>query len=74
MLLVTLGHSNRVEVRVVLKDLLGCQLKDAGYDARDFKDAGYSASQLSGRANYYSEHGLTLGELEWVEVGAYFTA
>ena len=46
--------------------LFDCQLKDAGYDAKDFRDAGYLASQLS--------EGMSLGDLEWAEVGAYFTA
>jgi hypothetical protein len=56
--------------------LFDSQLKDAGYDAKDFKDAGYSASELSEKACYYCEapDGLTPGELEWIQVGAFFTA
>ena len=56
--------------------LFDCQLKDAGYEARDFKDAGYSASELSEESCYYCEEfpGLTPGDIDWIEVGAYFTA
>jgi hypothetical protein len=56
--------------------LHNCQLKDAGYEAKDFKDAGYSASELSEDACSYCEdpEGLTPGELDWIELGAYFTA
>ena len=56
--------------------LFDTQLKDAGYEAKDFKDAGYSASQLSAHEAWHCEHpeGLTPGDIEWVDVGAYFTA
>ena len=45
--------------------LFDIQLKDAGYEAKDFKDAGYSVFKLS---EHYGR------ENDWAKVGAYFTA
>ena len=69
-------HPLRIHPPMRSFTLFDCQLKDAGYDAKDFKDAGYHAGQLSERACYHCEDpkGLTPGDFEWLAYGAYFTA
>ena len=49
-------HPLRMRPVVRSFTLFDCQLKDAGYDAKDFKDAGYYASELSAPVNYYFEY------------------
>ena len=69
-------HPLRVHPPPTMFTLFDCQLKYAGYEAQDFKDAGYLASDLSEPACYYCEHpdGLGPDDLDWIDVGAYFTA
>ena len=69
-------HPLRIHPPSTAFTLFDNQLKDVGYDAKDFKNVGYSASELSENACYYCEapEGLTRGELDWIELGAFFTA
>ena len=69
-------HPLRAHPHPTMFTLFDCQLKYAGYDAKDFKDAGYLASDLSVHACNYCEHpdGLGPDDLDWIDVGAYFTA
>ena len=47
------------------------QLKDAGYSAVDFRDAGYHASELSSNSVYKKEEP---DDWEWEDICAFFTA
>ena len=53
--------------------LFHSQLQTAGYTARNFRDAGFAAVQLSYKASdFYREVDLTVGDLEWEETHAFF--
>lgn len=71
------GHPLRKHPPARKFTLFDCQLKAAGYKAKDFKNAGYSASHLSESASYcsgYSDVFDAGGDLEYVECAAFFTA
>ena len=59
---------------VTTKTLFDSQLKQAGYSAEDFRNAGYLADQLIYDADYWADPELTPGDLEWEETHAFFSA
>ena len=57
--------------------LLGSQLQLAGYSAKEFRDAGFDAGELSYNNFMFplsDEEELTPGEKEWAATCAFFTA
>ena len=56
---------------VTTKTLFDSQLKQAGYSAEDFRNAGYLADQLIYDADYWADPELTPGDLEWEETHAF---
>ena len=59
---------------VTTKTLFDSQLKQAGYSAEDFRNAGYLADQLIYDADYWADPERTPGDLEWEETHAFFSA
>ena len=70
------SHPRRTHPPTTPHSLFDSQLKEAGYTASDFRNAGYKAAQLSEPAFWHEDEGekLTPGEIEWEECCAFFSA
>ena len=65
-------HPLRTHPPVGKYTLFDSQLKDGGFSAVDFRDAGYPATELS--SNHFHREALSMGDLEWEDCMAFFTA
>ena len=56
------------------RTMFDSQLKLAGYSAKEFREAGFTADQLSSNEFWKYEYNMTNGEREWADTCAFFDA
>ena len=59
---------------VTRRTMFDSQLKQGGFSARDFRDAGFEAHTLSYNHFWQDGEDMTPGEIEWEETHAFFEA